>query len=192
MRLLAVLSFVILDGVMQSPSAPEEDRSDGFAQGGWAAPYWEGVMGHVMQKAMAQPYDILFGRKTYDIFARHWPSAPASEVSTVLNDARKYVATSKADLLAWQNTHILEGEAIDAVRRLKAEEGPLLQVHGSATLIQSLLAADLIDEFRLWTFPVTVGAGKRLFGGGTKPCRFHAQATEALENGVCYQNLRRL
>lgn len=190
MRKLAVLSFVTLDGVMQSPSTPEEDPSDGFTQGGWAAPYWEGVMGHVKQTAMAQPYDILFGRRTYDIFASHWPNAPKSYVRDFLNAAQKHVATSQGGALGWENARSLEGDAIDAVRGLKAEDGPLLQVHGSAMLIQSLLAADLIDEFRIWTFPVVVGGGKRLFGSGAKPCHLRLHKIETLENRVTHQNLR--
>ncbi len=191
MRKLAVLSFVTLDGVMQSPSAPEEDPSGGFTQGGWAAPYWDGVMGHVEQTAMMRPYDILFGRVTYDLFASHWPDAPKSETRDLLNAARKHVATSRPGPLGWENAHVLEGEATGAVRALKANDGPLLQVHGSATLIQSLLSAGLIDEFRLWIFPVVVGEGKRLFGTGTQPRHLRRHRIELLENGVTHCTLHR-
>ncbi len=191
MRELRVLAFVTLDGVMQSPSAPEEDPSGGFAQGGWAAPYWEDVMPHVERMAMAQPYDILFGRKTYDIFASHWPNAPKSNVADLLNSARKYVATQRGDTLDWQNTQALRGDVAANVQSLKSGEGPRLQVHGSAKLIQTLQAADLIDVFLVWTFPVVVGAGKRLFGPDVKPRHYALHSGETLDNGVSFQALKR-
>ncbi len=191
MRELAVLSFVTLDGVMQSPSMPEEDRSGGFTQGGWAAPYWEAVMAHVERVAMSKPYHILFGRKTYDIFARHWPNAPRSDLGDRLNAARKYVATSRPAQLSWENAHALKGDTVEAVKELKARDGPLLQVHGSAALIQTLQAQNLIDEFRIWTFPVVVGAGKRLFEGTASPQSYALAGAEALDNGVTHQRLRR-
>lgn len=192
MRDLAVLAFVTLDGVMQAPGTPDEDRSGGFDQGGWATPFWEGVMAHVLQTAMAQPYDILLGRKTYDNFAGHWPDAPPSGASDRLNSARKYVATHDQEGLLWNNTQALEGDAVDAVRELKAQDGLLLQVHGSTQLIQTLLAHDLIDEFRLWTFPVMVGRGKRLFDGEHPPMALQTVAAEALENGVTAHVCRRV
>ena len=168
MRELAILTFMTLDGVIQGPSSPEEDPSGGFAGGGWAAPYWEDVMAQVVAEAMAQPYDILFGRKTYHIFAGHWPEqGEDNPVSNRLNAARKYVATSTPIDLAWQNSMPIGGDIPAEVRRLKQEDGPLIQVHGSGNLIQTLLAHDLIDEFRLWTFPAIVGPGKRLFGPDT-------------------------
>lgn len=191
MRTLAVLSFVTLDGVMQSPSMPEEDPSGGFLEGGWAAPYWDGVMPHVAKVAMSQPYDILFGRVTYDIFAAHWPNAPTSELADRLNGSRKYVATSRAQSLTWENSHPLTGNIASAVQQLKAQDGVPLQVHGSSMLIQTLQQNDLIDEFRIWTFPVVVGAGKRLFENGVSPRQYVRKTVEALENGVTHQILRR-
>lgn len=191
MRELAVLAFVTLDGVMQSPSAREEDPSGGFTQGGWAAAYWDEVMPHVERTAMSQPYDILFGRKTYDIFSGHWPSAPKSEVAGILNMARKYVATSSGAALSWENSHILAGDVVEAVRNLKAEDGPLLQVHGSAQLIQTLQANGLIDELRIWTFPVVVGTGKRLFGADVSAVNYSLHSYKALDNGVTQQVFRR-
>ncbi|MEJ6392370.1 dihydrofolate reductase family protein [Gymnodinialimonas sp. 2305UL16-5] len=191
MRALAALSFVTLDGVMQSPSMPEEDTSGGFIEGGWAAPYWDQVMPHVERIAMAHPYDILFGRKTYDIFAGHWPNAPKSDLGDRLNAARKYVATSGSPPLTWENTRPLTGDIAAATTRLKAEDGPLLQIHGSAALIQTLQASDLIDEFRIWTFPVVVGAGKRLFEPSVTPRRYALRGAEALENGVTHHIFRR-
>lgn len=168
MRELAILTFMTLDGVIQGPSSPDEDSSGGFTQGGWAAPYWQDVMAQVAAEAMAEPYDILFGRKTYDIFAGHWPEqGEDNPVSNRLNAARKYVATSTPIDIAWRNTTPIEGDVPTEIRHLKQQDGPLIQVHGSGNLIQTLLAHDLIDEFRLWTFPVIVGSGKRLFGPDT-------------------------
>lgn len=149
-------------------------------------------MAHVLQTAMEEPYDILLGRKTYDSFAGHWPDAPPSGASERLNRARKYVVTHDSAGLLWNNTQALEGNAVDAVRRLKAQDGLLLQVHGSAQLIQTLLAHDLIDEFRIWTFPVMVGSGKRLFEGGHPPMVLKSVAVEALENGVTAHVCRRM
>lgn len=190
MRDLAVLSFVTLDGVMQSPSMPEEDPSGGFNQGGWAATYWDETMPHVASIAMSDPYDILFGRTTYDIFADHWPNAPRSDLGDRLNAAQKYVVTSRNSQLAWENSHTLTGDIPNAIAKLKAKEGPLLQVHGSAALIQTLQVHDLIDEFRIWTFPVVVGPGKRLFGDNIIPRHYPLVASETLDNGVTHHILR--
>ncbi|WP_282607026.1 dihydrofolate reductase family protein [Pelagibius sp. Alg239-R121] len=165
-RELAILTFQTLDGVMQAPKMPEEDTSGGFTQGGWADPHWDGVMAQVGREAMAAPYDLLLGRKTYQLFAPHF--APAGDANP-MNAARKYVATSTLDQLEWNNSVALTGDIADEIASLKNQEGPLLQVHGSWQLIQALLTNDLIDEFRIWTFPVLVGAGKRLFSEGTVP-----------------------
>ena len=169
MRELAILTFVTLDGVMQAPGIPEEDTSGGFTHGGWAAEYWPEVMAQVEKEAMAQPFDLLFGRKTYEIFASHWPNAPESGHGQKLNAATKYVATSSLRDLEWQNSIPIRGDVAAEVATLKESDGPLLQVHGSSELIQTLLAKNLIDEFRLWTFPIVLGSGKRLFGAGTVP-----------------------
>ncbi|MEL6464803.1 MAG: dihydrofolate reductase family protein [Pseudomonadota bacterium] len=190
MRQLAILTFVSVDGIMQSPSAPEEDPSDGFALGGWAAPYWDETMPHVMQNAMAQPYDILFGRKTYNLFAGHWPNAPKSDVGDMLNTARKHVVTSSADALHWQNAQVVSGDVVQEVSALKSTDGPLLQVHGSQQLIQTLHAADLIDTYRLWVFPVILGSGKRLFEPTKTSRSLRLHHCEALENGVVHQVYR--
>ena len=169
MRDLAILIFLTLDGVMQAPGLPEEDPSGGFIHGGWAANYWEEVMEQVMEEAMAAPYDLLFGRKTYEIFAAHWPHVGNDPVAHKLNNATKFVATSTLSKLEWKNSIIISGDIAAEVSRLKDQDGPLLQVHGSWQLIQNLLSHELIDEFRLWTFPLVVGPGKRLFGQGTVP-----------------------
>lgn len=191
MRGLAVLTFITLDGVMQAPGMPEEDTSGGFTQGGWAANYWPEVMEQVEREAMSQPFDLLFGRKTYDIFAGHWPNAPESAHGKKLNDATKYVATSSANGLDWQNSVQITGDVPAEIAKLKERDGPLLQVHGSSQLIQTLLTHQLIDEFRLWTFPVVVGAGKRLFDEGSVPTNVGLRKTASTSNGVVMSIYRR-
>ena len=193
MRELAILSFVTLDGVMQSPTSPEEDPSGGFSAGGWGAPYWEDVMPRVYEEAMSEPYELLFGRKTYDVFASHWPSLGDSDpVAARLNGSRKYVATSSASRpLPWPESTRITGDVAAEVARLKSEDGPLIQVHGSVELIQTLMEHDLIDEYRLWTFPVVVGAGKRLFGGGSAPGDLRLVRSGSTASGVVMSVYRR-
>lgn len=180
-RDLAILTFQTLDGVMQAPKLPDEDTSGGFSRGGWADPHWDPVMAQVERVAMAQPYDLLLGRKTYQLFAPHFSAAGAAHP---LNRARKYVATSSLERLDWHNSVALSGDVAQAVRELKAQDGPLLQVHGSWQLIQTLLAENLIDEFRIWSFPVLVGAGKRLFGEGTIPCTLKLVKSDTTSSGA--------
>jgi len=192
MRELAILTFVTLDGVMQSPSSPDEDPSGGFEYGGWAVECWDEVMEQVRREAMASPYDYLFGRKTYDIFAAHWPGiGDENPEARRLNAATKYVATSSLEGLEWQNTRRLSGDIAAQVARLKQQDGPLLQVHGSGQLIQTLLAHDLIDWFRLWTFPVVVGSGKRLFDQGAAPAGLELVKTEPCPSGAVMSIYRR-
>lgn len=170
MRKLAILTFQTLDGVMQSPTSPEEDPSNNFKGGGWAANCWDEVMEQVMREAMAEPYDLLLGRKTYDLFAPNWSTAPSDNpVAVKLNNATKYVVTSTLSTLEWQNSEAITGDIAAKIAELKSKDGDLLQVHGSWELIQMLLAHGLIDEYRLWTFPVIAGSGKRLFAGGVVP-----------------------
>jgi dihydrofolate reductase len=168
MRELIVLTFVTLDGVMQAPGGPEEDTDGGFEHGGWSFGYWDEEMEKAMGESMAPPFDLLLGRKTYEIFAAFWPHAdsPAAEL---LNNATKHVASTTLKELEWENSKLIEGDLAEGVRALKEEDGPELQVHGSANLIQSLLENELIDEFRVKIFPVVLGTGKRLFDGGTVP-----------------------
>lgn len=192
MRELAILTFLTLDGVMQAPSMPEEDTSGGFQRGGWATPYWPEVMEQVEREAMSQPFDLLFGRKTYELFANHWPNAPKSAHGQKLNDATKYVATSTLTDLRWQISVPITGNAAAEVSRLKAQDGPLLQVHGSGEFIQTLFANDLVDEFRLWTFPVVVGNGKRLFQPGMPPANLELVKSESTAAGVIMAIYRRI
>ncbi len=185
MRELAVLTFVTLDGVMQAPKMPEEDYSGGFKRGGWADPYWNEVMEQVGQEAMAAPYDVLFGRNTFDMFAKH------ADKNHPMNAFKKFVATSRPADLGWMNSEAITGDIPVEIERLKQQAGPLIQVHGSHELVQTLLAHDLIDELRLWTFPVVVGAGKRLFGDGVRSSEFSLMKTGSTSNGVIMGLYRR-
>jgi dihydrofolate reductase len=169
-RKLIVQTFVTLDGVMQAPGGPAEDDDGGFAYGGWSVNYWDDQMGEVMGEATSRPFAMVLGRRTYDIMAAFWPTAPEEAGAKVFNDATKYVASrGRPDLEAWSNSVLVEGDAADGLAALKAEDGPELQVHGSADLIQTLLRHNLVDEYRLWVFPVVIGSGKRLFADGTAP-----------------------
>ena len=193
MRQLAILTFVTLDGVMQAPSVPEEDTSGDFAQGGWARSCWDDAMTQVMREAMAEPYDLLLGKTTYDLFASTFPNAgDDNPVAAQLNQATKYIVTSTSGKLAWQNSHRISGDITAEVVRLKTQDGPLLQVHGSWQLVQTLLANKLVDEFRLWTFPVVVGSGKRLSGNGHPPWSLSLVKTEATPSGAVMMIYRRI
>ena len=192
MRKLAILTFVTLDGVMQGPSGPEEDSSGGFEHGGWARKCWDEVMEQVTREAMAEPYDLLLGRKTYEIFAGNFPNAPRNpdSVANRLNDATKFVATSTPTDLEWENSVCITGDIGAEVSRLKDEDGPLLQVHGSWQLIQMLHSQGLIDEYRLWTFPVVVGSGKRLFAEGSVPTNLTLVKTGTCSTGATMSHLQ--
>jgi len=191
MRNLAVLTFVTLDGVMQAPGHPDEDPSGGFAHGGWSVNFWDEVMAQVMEEAMAAPYDLLLGRKTYQIFAGHWPHIDNDPHADKLNNATKFVATSTLSKLEWKNSIRITGDIAAEVSRLKDQDGPMLQVHGSWQLIQTLLSHELVDEFRLWTFPLVVGPGKRLFGQDTVRTDLTLVKTKTTPNGVIMSIYRR-
>jgi dihydrofolate reductase len=169
MRKLIVNTFLTLDGVMQAPGGPEEDDSGGFKHGGWSVNYWDDTMGQVMGEAMSTPFDLVLGRKTYDIFAAFWPNASDDAGGKPLNDATKYVASRGQPTLAWGPSVLIEGDAAEGVAALKKGNGPELQVHGSGDLIQTLLRHNLVDQYRLWVFPLVIGSGKRLFADGTIP-----------------------
>jgi dihydrofolate reductase len=169
MRKLIVSTFLTLDGVMQAPGGPEEDDSGGFQQGGWSVNYWDDQMGEVMGDAMSTPFDLVLGRKTYDIFAADWPKAPEEAGGKPLNDATKYVASRSHPTLEWATSVLIEGDVAEGIAALKQEDGPELQVHGSGNLIQTLMRHNLVDEYRLWVFPLVIGTGKRLFSDGTIP-----------------------
>jgi dihydrofolate reductase len=169
MRKLIVSTFLSLDGVMQAPGGPGEDDGDGFRHGGWSVNYWDDRMSEVMGAAMSVPFDLVLGRKTYDIFASYWPTAPDEAGGKPLNDATKYVASRNRPTLEWANSVPIEGDAAEGIAALKAGDGPELQVHGSGNLVQTLLRHHLVDEYRLWVFPLVIGSGKRLFADGALP-----------------------
>ena len=169
MRRLIVSTFLTLDGVMQAPGGPGEDDSGGFAWGGWSVNYWDDQMGEVMGEATSRPFAMVLGRKTYDIMAAYWPNASEEAGGKVFNEATKYVASRGQPTLGWNNSVLIEGDAADGLVALKADDGPELQVHGSGNLIQTLLRHNLVDQYRLWIFPLLIGSGKRLFSDGTIP-----------------------
>ncbi len=179
MRELATLTFVTLDGVIEAPRSPAQDGSGNFT--GWAAPHWDAVMEQVGREAMAVPYDLLLGRKTYELFAAHFPDAGDDHP---MNTATKFVATNTLNELGWRNSVRIGGDVPAEVARLKEQDGLLLQVHGSGQLIQTLLAHELVDELRLWVFPVVAGSGQRLFAEGTVPANLELVKSEVGSTGV--------
>jgi dihydrofolate reductase len=168
---------------MQAPGGPEEDTSGGFKHGGWSVAYWDQFMNQVMAKQMKPPFDLLLGRKTYEIFAAYWPKA-SDPGAAELNEAKKYVVTTTLTKLEWKNSTLLKGNVVEEIRKLKQMDGPEIQIHGSSDLIQTLLKHELVDELRLKIFPVTIGAGKRLFGNGTMPASFKLVESEISPKGV--------
>jgi dihydrofolate reductase len=189
MRKIVALTFLTLDGVMQAPGGPEEDPQGGFAHGGWSVPYWDGFLDQVMGEQMGHPLDLLLGRKTYDIFAGYWPDHP--EEGAPLNNATKYVASRSPRKLEWQNSVLLHGDVVGEIRKLKTQDGPELQVHGSSDFLQTLLKADLVDELWLKIYPVTVGPGKRLFGDGAIPAAFAVADSKTSPKGVIVATYKR-
>ena len=183
MRPLIVNTFLTLDGVMQAPGGPEEDQEGGFDHGGWSVGYWDEAMGEKMGEFMGRPYDLLLGRKTYEIFAAHWPKVEAPEDGG-LNAARKYVASRTLDAVEWNNSTLLEGDVAEAVAALKDEDGPEIQVHGSGDLLQTLLEHDLVDRLQVMIFPVVLGTGKRLFGDGAVPAGLKLVDSSVFSSGV--------
>lgn len=193
MRKIVVLTFVSLDGVMQAPGGHEEDLSGNFSYGGWTVPYFDEVMGQVMGDQMGQPFDLLLGRKTYDLFAGFWPKQDpkTSPGAAQLNEAKKYVVSNGKPDLKWDNSELITGDVVVKLKALKNEDGPMLQVHGSANLIQTLLKEDLADELWLKIFPVTLGTGKKLFAEGTIPAAFELLSTKSSPSGVIIANYKR-
>jgi dihydrofolate reductase len=183
MRKLIVTTFLTLDGVMQAPGGPGED-DDGFAFGGWSVNYWDELMGQAMEEFMSGPFDLVLGRKTYDIFAAYWPHAPEEAGAKPLNDATKYVASRSSPALEWHKSVLIEGDAAEAIAVLKREDGPELQVHGSGNLIQTLMRHGLVDQYRLWVFPLFIGSGKRLFADGTVPTALKLIDSKVSTTGV--------
>ena len=182
-RKLTINTFLTLDGVMQAPGGPEEDPTGGFTHGGWSANYWDDLMGERMAAFSSNPFDLLLGRKTYEIFAAHWPYAE-DEMAQALNSATKYVASTRLDKAEWQNSILIKEDVPGRVAALKQEPGPEIQVHGSSGLIQTLLKHDLVDELRLWIFPIVLGTGKRLFADGAIPAGLKLADSATSTTGV--------
>lgn len=196
MRRIVVGTFLSLDGVMQAPGGPEEDRSGGFRFGGWTVPYGDEAIGTALDAIFSSPFDLLLGRRTYDIFAGYWPYMEGDSgdggIAVAFNKARKYVATHRPESLAWQNS---EGLGVDIAARLeeiKAGDGPDLLVQGSSELVHQLLAADLVDELRLLIYPLILGHGKRLFDAGSMPATLEPISQTAASNGVIIAAYRRV
>lgn len=188
MRKIIVLTFITLDGVMQGPGGPTEDTSGGFTHGGWTVPYFDDFLGETMAEQMSKPFDLLLGRKTFEIFASYWPQQ-GEEVP--INQATKYVASNTLTKHEWRKSVFLNGDVVQEIRKLKQQDGPDLQVHGSSNLIQTLLAHDLADEFWLKIFPVSLGGGKRLFDEGTIPAAYTLVESKSSPSGVIIATFKR-
>lgn len=187
MRKLIVPAFISLDGVMQAPGGPEEDTGDGFAHGGWVWPYYD-ESDEEMGGVFSRPFELLLGRRTYDIFAAYWPQvppdAPQRRIADLFNGTAKHVATHHPDTLAWQNSHALGPDIAAAVREIKRGDGPDLVTQGSSELVHQLLATELVDELRLLVYPVLLGRGKRLFDDRAQAAAFRLDASKTSPTGV--------
>ena len=186
MRKIIILSFITLDGVMQAPGGPEEDQTGGFTSGGWTVPYFDDFLGQTMAEQMSRPFDLLLGRKTFEIFASYWPHHESP-----INEATKYVASTTLTTHAWEKSVFLGVDVVEEIHKLKEQAGPELQVHGSGNLIQTLLAHDLVDELWLKIFPITLGRGKRLFAEGTMPAAFTVREAKTSPRGVIVASYER-
>ena len=186
MRQLVVGAFTTLDGVMQAPGGPDEDRDNGFRHGGWLVPYFDDKFVQIMTEWTTRAGAFLLGRKTYEIFAGSWPNStdPADETAIALNTRPKFVASRTLNKVTWNNSTLLKGDIAQEVAKLKALEGGEIQVHGSSNLLQTLLRHDLVDALRIWLFPVVLGTGKRLFGEGAIPRSFRLVETQLNTTGA--------
>lgn len=190
MRKIIAITQVTLDGVMQAPGGPEEDPSNGFTHGGWAMPFVDDAARQVIDETITGKFDMLLGRRTYDIFAAYWPHQGDNPIAKAFNKATKYVVTHRPGQLGWKTSQPIGGDVVDEVRRLKASDGPALHVWGSSELLQTLIAAGLVDEHRLWVFPVVLGKGKRLFENGVPARGLSLVATRSTPSGVLVNTYR--
>lgn len=188
MRKIIVLSFISLDGVLQAPGGTEEDKSGGFKLGGWTVQFFDDVAGEIMEEQMKGPSDLLLGRKTYEIFANYWPK---HEGWPAANEGTKYVVSSSMKEGSWENTVFINENVVEELKKLKEEDGPDLQVHGSGNLIQTLLKNDLVDELWLKTFPVILGSGKKLFEDGSMPASFKLIDSKITPTGVIFAKYKK-
>lgn len=186
MRKITINTFLTVDGVMQAPGGPEEDKSGGFQHGGWSVKYWDDQMGQNMADFMGKPFDLLLGRKTYEIFSAYWPYRQDDPTAAALGRATKYVASRTLKKLEWHPAKLLGADVARAVAELKRGDGPEIQMHGSGNFIQTLLEHDLVDEFRLWFFPLVLGTGKRLFPEGTVPIGLKPISSQMFTTGVIF------
>lgn len=193
MRKIIVLTFITLDGVMQAPGGPEEDTSGGFKYGGWTVPYFDKVSGKIMAEQMGQPFDLLLGKKTYEIFASYWPQHESAWPG--INQVTKYVVSREPMQFTWENSVLVQGDVVEEIKKLKSSPpaggGPHLHVYGSGNLIQTLLKHDLVDELWLKIFPITLGMGKRLFAEGTIPAAFTLEESQVTPSGVIAASYKR-
>lgn len=189
MRKIIVLEFLTLDGVMQAPGGPEEDVSGGFLYGGWTVPYFDDFAGKIMEEQMSGEYDLLLGRKTYDIFAGYWPDH--ADQWPQVNRITKYVVSNTLENPTWEHTVVIKDDVLAGLQKLKQQDGPGLQVYGSGNLVQTLLKYDLADELLLKIFPVTIGSGKRLFAEGTVPAAFELVSAKSSPKGVIFAAYKR-
>lgn len=193
MRKIIVLSFISLDGIMQAPGGPEEDTTDGFKYGGWTFYYFDDFAGKIMGEQLGHEYDLLLGRKTYDIFASYWPYQDEEKepIAKAFNKAKKYVISATLKSPKWNNSYVISSNVVEEIKKLKERVGPELQVHGSGNMIQTLLKNNLVDELWLKTFPVTLGSGKRLFTEGIPARSFELFSSETSPSGVIISNYRK-
>ncbi|HEY7641460.1 MAG TPA: dihydrofolate reductase family protein [Steroidobacteraceae bacterium] len=190
MRKIVAITQVSVDGVMQAPGAPEEDSSNGFTHGGWAMPFVDDAAGRVISKTIAGDFDLLLGRRTYDIFAAYWPKQGDNPIAKAFDKATKYVVTHRRDHLDWQKSQRIGDDVVAELRKLKSSDGPPLHIWGSSQLLQTLIAAGLVDEHRVWVFPVVLGAGKRLFENGVPPRDLVLVETGSTPSGVLFNTYR--
>jgi len=190
MRKVVAITQVTVDGVIQSPGGPEEDPRNGFLHGGWAMPFFDDALNHAIGEIIADEFDMLLGRRTYDIFAAYWPNRGDHPIAKAFNRATKYVVTRSLDQLDWENSQHIRGHLVDEVRRLKASDGPALHIWGSNVLLQTLIAAEVVDEYRIWVFPLVLGEGKRLFENGVPPRGLSLVETRSTPRGVLLNTYR--
>jgi dihydrofolate reductase len=189
MRKVIALDFITLDGVIQAGGGPEEDTSGGFAYGGWQVPYDDDALGAVMEKQMNLPFDLLLGRKTFEIWAQYWPHH--ADIWPAVNPATKYVASTTMTSHEWQPSVFLGADIAEQVTKLKQQPGPNLHIYGSANLLQTLMKHDLVDEFWLKIYPLTLGSGKRLFADGAIPAAFKVKEGHISPSGIIIVNYER-